>query len=207
MKVTFWFVRHGQTLFNLFGRIQGQCDSPLSKKGIRDAERARDALRYVPFDKAFCSSLGRTEDTANIIAEPHGIIPKREKLLMERFAGELEGALVSDPAVNTVIERTRATGDWSMFGGENISDLKKRTRKALEEVVRQCQDGDKVLVVSHGAFCLSMLDELFGLSQQKLREESKGFPVPNGGITRFAYEDGEWNLLALPVDPDDYMEL
>ncbi|MDY4810334.1 MAG: histidine phosphatase family protein [Bulleidia sp.] len=33
MKVTFWFVRHGQTLFNTDGRVQGVTDSPLTEKG------------------------------------------------------------------------------------------------------------------------------------------------------------------------------
>ena len=36
-KITFYYVRHGQTLFNILGRLQGWCDSPLTEKGIADA--------------------------------------------------------------------------------------------------------------------------------------------------------------------------
>ena len=34
MKKTFYLMRHGQTLFNLRRKIQGACDSPLTKRGI-----------------------------------------------------------------------------------------------------------------------------------------------------------------------------
>ena len=34
MKVNFYYVRHGQTLFNRLGRMQGMCDSPLTEKGV-----------------------------------------------------------------------------------------------------------------------------------------------------------------------------
>ena len=34
MKVTFYFVRHGKTVFNQQGRMQGMCDSPLLQEGI-----------------------------------------------------------------------------------------------------------------------------------------------------------------------------
>ena len=47
-----WFVRHGETLFNRLRRFQGQCDAPLTEKGIHDAERARDALKDTVFTKA-----------------------------------------------------------------------------------------------------------------------------------------------------------
>lgn len=38
MKVNFYYVRHGQTLFNRLGRMQGMCDSPLTEQGIEDAK-------------------------------------------------------------------------------------------------------------------------------------------------------------------------
>ena len=34
MKITFYLVRHGETLFNHLGRMQGSCDSPLTERGI-----------------------------------------------------------------------------------------------------------------------------------------------------------------------------
>lgn len=37
---TVYLVRHGETLFNVMEKNQGQCDSPLTEKGIRQAQAA-----------------------------------------------------------------------------------------------------------------------------------------------------------------------
>lgn len=41
MVKTFYLMRHGQTRFNVQGRIQGACDSPLTEEGIEQAKAAR----------------------------------------------------------------------------------------------------------------------------------------------------------------------
>ena len=41
MVKTFYLMRHGQTRFNVQGRIQGACDSPLTDEGIEQAKAAR----------------------------------------------------------------------------------------------------------------------------------------------------------------------
>lgn len=69
MKVFFYYVRHGQTLFNVRRRIQGSCDSPLTKQGIVEARIAGSALRDVKIDRAYCSSSERAVDTAALVLE------------------------------------------------------------------------------------------------------------------------------------------
>ena len=83
MSITFYYVRHGQTQFNLWRRLQGMCDSPLTEKGISDARRAEKALREVPFDRAYCSSSERCIDTASIVLERHNVTLKPMKALKE----------------------------------------------------------------------------------------------------------------------------
>ena len=43
MELKFYFVRHGKTLFNLKGRMQGWCDSPLLDEGIQQAKNVASA--------------------------------------------------------------------------------------------------------------------------------------------------------------------
>ena len=41
MSKRLYLMRHGETLFNKLGRIQGACDSPLTDDGIRQAKMAK----------------------------------------------------------------------------------------------------------------------------------------------------------------------
>jgi broad specificity phosphatase PhoE len=74
----------------------------------------------------------------------------------------------------------------------------------MNRIADSCAEDDQILIVSHGSFCLYMLEVLFGIDQKELRRNSPGYPVPNGGIAQVAYEKGVWKLLALPQDPDVY---
>ncbi|MDK6241920.1 phosphoglycerate mutase family protein, partial [Winkia sp. UMB10116] len=60
-----YLMRHGETEFNLENRVQGWCDSPLTEKGIRQAELARDMLREreITFTHGYCSPLDRARET------------------------------------------------------------------------------------------------------------------------------------------------
>lgn len=45
MTKTLYLVRHGQTYFNYYHKVQGRCDSPLNERGIRQVEMARDYFK------------------------------------------------------------------------------------------------------------------------------------------------------------------
>ena len=207
MSVEFWYVRHGETLFNRMRRYQGQCDSPLTEKGIGDAQRAGAALKDTVFTRAYCSFSGRAEDTAEIVLGERELVPVRKKGLMEHYVGLAEGALIDDPVTRRVIEYGNSTGDWSHVEGESIPDMKKRIRHTLEEIAGECTDGDRVLIVSHGSYCMYLMEEMLGVDIDALRKANGGkLPVPNGSILRFAYDNGTWILRQLPKDPDCYTE-
>lgn len=67
--VDIYLVRHGQTLFNLTGQVQGWSDSPLTEKGISQAKLAGKGLSNVAFKTAFSSDAGRARSTALIILD------------------------------------------------------------------------------------------------------------------------------------------
>ena len=50
-----YFVRHGQTLFNVQDKVQGWCDSPLTNEGVEVAKRLGEALKDVHFDALYSS--------------------------------------------------------------------------------------------------------------------------------------------------------
>lgn len=61
--MTFYVVRHGQTLFNVMGKVQGWCDTPLTDEGVRVARSLGRGLADVDFAAAYSSDSGRAVQT------------------------------------------------------------------------------------------------------------------------------------------------
>ena len=62
-------VRHGQTTFNKYNRLQGWCNAPLTASGLADADRAGHKLEDYDFAAAYCSDTSRAEITAKRILD------------------------------------------------------------------------------------------------------------------------------------------
>ena len=61
-KVTINLIRHGQTSFNVLGKIQGSSDIKLTQEGIRQAFDCK-IDKDINYDMAFSSSLIRAKET------------------------------------------------------------------------------------------------------------------------------------------------
>ena len=78
MKTTLYLMRHGAPEVNLARPpvLQGRgLNLPLASLGVRQAEATRDFLAIWPIDRCYCSPLLRAEQTATIVAAPHGLAP------------------------------------------------------------------------------------------------------------------------------------
>lgn len=67
MDATFFVVRHGQTLFNVMGKVQGWCDTPLTEEGVRAARSLGRGLADVDFTAAYSSDSGRAVQTLQAV--------------------------------------------------------------------------------------------------------------------------------------------
>jgi len=69
MKKQLYLMRHGETLFNQLGKIQGACDSPLTNKGKKQAKQAATFFQenQIHFDHYYSSTQERACDTLEII--------------------------------------------------------------------------------------------------------------------------------------------
>lgn len=195
-KVTFYYVRHGETLFNLLNRMQGWCDSPLTQKGIDDAKKAREILKTVPLNAAYVSTSERCRDTCQIVVEGRDIPVYERKGLKEVNFGTWEGVEV-DKHLDE-INRRRLTGNhWEDCGGDSDETFAKRVRETYSAIYEERNDGDQVLIVSHGAAWLWLQSILLGIDTgafAKMKED-KGLPrLPNGYNGIFSCTDGVWRL-------------
>lgn len=199
-KVTFYYVRHGETLFNVMNRMQGFCDSPLTKKGINNAKEAREILKDIPLDAVYVSTSERCRDTCQIIIEGRNIPVYEKKGLKEVNFGTFEGVEVDKNLEE--INRRRGTGiHWDDCGGDSNESFGKRVRETYQEIYEQCKDGDQILIVSHGAAWLWMQGILLGIDSNKFGayKESKGLTkLPNGYNGKFSCTDGKWRLEQVP---------
>ena len=90
----FYFIRHGETDWNVRKKIQGKTDVPLNENGLKQAEALAKELTGQKLDavRAYTSPQQRAEKTARIAAEALGIGCVSLDGLREMDLGEWEGS-------------------------------------------------------------------------------------------------------------------
>ena len=85
-----WLIRHGETQANIDGLYSGHAPTPLTARGIEQAQNLHTLLHGVSFDLVLCSELERAQHTARRVLSdrqlPVQIIPE----LNEMFFGDWE---------------------------------------------------------------------------------------------------------------------
>ncbi len=199
-KINYYYVRHGRTVYNDQGRMQGWCDSPLTESGIQDAYKAREILKDVPFRYAYSSDFPRCRTTAGIILEGRDIEIRYSEKLRETNFGSLEGLVINDH-YEDIDYRRKVTLDWSDIGGENQEMEQKRVKEIYREIYDACDDGDSVLVVSHGAVFLHMLNYMFHIDlrdyMNKVKMGANHHVVPNGLVCVFTSDGNGYEIESL----------
>jgi len=93
---SFYFLRHGQTAWNVEGRFQGHTDIPLNDLGRAQAYDAAERLATCQIDLIAASPLLRARRTAEIVAERLGKPVLFDDELKERPFGAFEGLIVNE---------------------------------------------------------------------------------------------------------------
>jgi len=93
MKIV--LVRHGETDWNLYGRLMGQKDIPLNEHGREQAKILRERLSDIDFDCCYVSPLSRARETAEIICDGKCEVFCDDNL-KERCGGEMEGLVIDN---------------------------------------------------------------------------------------------------------------
>ncbi len=153
-----WLIRHGQTIWNVQGRWQGQTPDapPLNATGIAQAHALAETLaqhaEQVAFQALYSSDLLRARQTAEIIALRLGLPVRLDPRLREVNLGAWEGMLGDDVALRYVAEleeRKRNPVHSRPPQGETVFELAARVGQALDDIARAHPQAN-ILVVSHG---------------------------------------------------------
>ncbi|MCM3567991.1 histidine phosphatase family protein [Neobacillus mesonae] len=148
---TICIVRHGETDWNLAGKLQGSTDIPLNEKGIQQAKESGQYLKNSNWEVIITSPLKRAKRTAEIINESLNIPLVVMEEFKEKYFGDAEGM--------TFEERRRAFPDYQYPNEEDQSHFMNRLMAGLEKINQNYKD-KRVLLVAHGAVIGSLLAQL-----------------------------------------------
>ncbi len=141
-------LRHGETEWNREGRMQGVLDSPLTERGIEQAQRQNAILRAFGVSdwNWYASPQGRAAHTAQIALEGNGTGLTSDARLREISLGDWTGLTRTELSErNPVLFETDGLAWYDHApNGEGLAALADRTRAFLEEL-----QGPSV-IVTHG---------------------------------------------------------
>jgi len=187
-------VRHGESDYNVQGRLQGHSNLPaLSPLGRRQSEAVATALAGLPIEAVYASPLRRALQTAAIIADALGREVRTDPRLMEIDVGVFQDQLRSDLEKDhseTLRQWRSGDPDFVIPGGESRRQLARRGREAFEAIWRA---GHRhALVVAHGGVLVTTIKSLLGIPLQ-----DPPLALENGSITTLSGSDtGHVELLA-----------
>ncbi len=144
-------VRHGQTPANIEKVWHGITDTPLTDLGRHQARRLGEFFRNIANpDVIYASPLQRARDTAQAIADSHGLPLTLDERLMEFSLGDWEGIRFDDiETLHGAKGQLYGNPDFSAPGGESQHMVRNRMVAAIDEIVHRHPD-QTVVLVSHG---------------------------------------------------------
>ena len=170
-KKLLYAMRHCETLFNVQGKTQGWCDSPVTDRGREQCRIAGEEIvrRGLSFDHAYCSTSERCCDTLEMVTETAFGAPmayERMKDLRECSFGAYEGkdAYLEPPFSMPEIREKVIVAS----GGESDAEISERMNRCLGEIMAQ-PDHESVLVVGSGGSLIRFYHDNLATAQAKVK--------------------------------------
>lgn len=167
-----FMVRHGATVLSAEDRFAGVTDVALSDEGRAQTQRLGERLTGEKFAAIFASPLGRTIETASILAAPHNLRVQTRDGLREISHGRWEQMTrreVEEKFPEEAAEWEKDPYTFAPEGGESGLAVTARALPVLIEIVREFA-GQSVLVVSHKATIRLLLSSLLGFDPRRYRD-------------------------------------
>jgi probable phosphoglycerate mutase len=167
-----FLIRHGATVLTAEDRFAGATDVQLSDEGREQVRRLAERLSGEPVAAVFASPLGRTIETASILARPHNLPVHPVDGLREISHGrweQLTRAEVEQRFPEEAAEWGRDPYTFAPAGGESGLAVTARALPALMAIIR-AQSGNRILVISHKATIRLLLSSLLGFDPRRYRD-------------------------------------
>ena len=188
-----YLLRHGQTEGNAKMVIQGWTPTPLTAQGKKQAERLRDALADVRFDRIFSSDIYRTRQTGDIVFPERYVPFEYDARLREVNNTALAGIPSADLRKKYGNKYRNATRHLSFeeFGGESAEELMVRTKDFLDDLAKD-KNSKLVAAVTHGGTIRAFVANVIGGMP-----DSKSVVIDNCTVTALEYDGKIWRLIGI----------
>lgn len=179
-------IRHGETPWNVDGRLQGHLDIPLNDIGLWQAQQVAKALADESIAAIYSSDLQRAYATAQAIAQLNAAPLTADAQLRERSFGSFEGQTfkqieASQPEV-AQLWRTRDPHFAMGGGGESLLALRARIAQAVDRIALAHPD-EQIVLVAHGG----VLDILYRLATRQDLQAPRSWELGNASINRLLW--------------------
>jgi broad specificity phosphatase PhoE len=190
-EVNIYFVRHGETHYNVEKRIQGFYDSPLTDNGIKQAKSVGIGLSDIEFKAVYASESQRVVDTARYSFGHRNIPIITDPRLKEMNLGVLVSLSETEilAQYGNILETLYSLTDLNISAPEGESSLQlfTRTSSAIDEIIQKYKnEGGNILVFSHGVTIGNYLMQIAKLS---------GYPHhENCSVSVIKYLNGKFHV-------------
>lgn len=175
-----YFVRHGQTVWNVENKICGATDIPLTELGHQQAIETGKKIvgEGIQADEILYSPLSRAAETARHIFEITGIPARMEPRLVEQNFGKWEST------ARDGLEFKKAKEDFCCRydGGESMLHLAQRIYNLLDDVKAESDEKTYILVAHNGI--ARVVQSYF---YEMTNEEYAAFGVKNCAVLRYDF--------------------
>ena len=167
-----YLIRHGATVLTAEDRFAGATNVQLSDEGRRQATGLAKRLAAIRLDAIYASPMDRTQETARIIAAPHGLDPILRDGLREISHGRWEG--MTREEVMAAYPDEVASWDLDPYtfapsGGETGLAVTARALPVVMDIYG-AHVGQHIAIVSHKATIRLMLSSLLGFDPRRYRD-------------------------------------
>jgi broad specificity phosphatase PhoE len=167
-----FMIRHGATVLSVEDRFAGATDVALSDEGREQTRRLAARLSHEKIIAVYASPLGRTVETAQILAAPHKLDVQTRDGFREINHGRWEQMTrreVEEKFPEEAAEWEKDPYTFAPIGGESGLAVTARALPALIELVR-AHGGENILLVSHKATIRLLLSSLLGFDPRRYRD-------------------------------------
>ena len=150
--IPFYFIRHGQTDYNLENKVMGQIDIPLNEVGLEQAKVLAEKISHLEISHIVSSPLTRAMQTAEIIAtninKPITVIDELKQNALGILEGLSKAELINGNSVNNLIEE-HLKNVSNIEGAEHWADFVSRISVGLNFALEISPDKRHILIVAH----------------------------------------------------------